>query len=379
MGIIKRQSKTAKNGYTYEVNFTYFDSRSGITKRHFKRGFLTKKEAELYEIEKKEKIRREGSFTKQVEITLNDAFNEFITTGSSYYQANTMYNCKKDWHYFKDSIGLMKIRNISYSDVQNFFNSRINEGIETNKSIRKTLNRVFVHSIRAEYIKTNPLQHVVVKGKVNARKKEILSKDDLNKLLYKLAEQNDFKYQAYIVAILIGYYTGLRLSEVLALSKRNILFSENLIQVNEKLVYKGLKTGEYYVTKQMKSKKSSGTIPLPLILRNYLIRWFEVNPYEKVVCDANGYYLNPACLSNYVKKMAKTCGITFNFHMLRHSFATMLIENHTDIRIAQELMRHENFNTTLSIYMHIKDEQKIQAVNNVFKIDCDDFVADNKK
>ena len=56
MGVIKRKSKTAKNGYLYEVNFTF--KENGITKRHFKRGFTTKKEAELYELEKKNEIRK---------------------------------------------------------------------------------------------------------------------------------------------------------------------------------------------------------------------------------------------------------------------------------------------------------------------------------
>ncbi len=65
--------------------------------------------------------------------------------------------------------------------------------------------------------------------------------------------------------------------------------------------------------------------------------------------------------------------------MLRHSYASILIYNRADIRIAQDLLRHSNFNTTLSIYTHINEEQKKQAVNEVFKIDCGNSVADSKR
>lgn len=88
MGVIKRKSKTAKNGYTYEVNFTY--KEHGVMKRHFKRGFITKKEAKLYEAEKKNEVQKNGALGKKKKITLNEAFNEFLLYGSGQYQENTI-------------------------------------------------------------------------------------------------------------------------------------------------------------------------------------------------------------------------------------------------------------------------------------------------
>ena len=377
MGVIKRKSKTAKNGYTYEVNFTY--KEHGVTKRHFKRGFITKKEAELYEVEKKNEVQKNGALGKKKKITLNEAFNEFLLYGSGQYQENTIYNTRKDWHYFKENLGLMQINEITHTVLQSYFNDRIEEGLSTNKNIRKTLNRIFVYCIRQQYIDNNPLQFVIVKGEDRSRKKEVLSQNDLNKLVNKLREKNKFKYDSYAIAILIGFYTGLRISEVLALYKSDIDFENDLIRVEKKLVFKGLRKQDYYVSKQMKSKKSKALIPLPLILKNQLNQWLEVNPYARIVCNEDGSFVNPTCLSNQVKKIASSCEINFRFHMLRHSYASILIYNRTDIRIAQDLLRHSNFNTTLSIYTHINEEQKKQAVNEVFKIDCGNSVADSKR
>lgn len=373
MGITKRKSKTAKNGYTYEVNFTF--KEHGITKRHFKRGFTTKKEAELYELEKKNEIRKNGILIEKKKITLNEAFNEFLIYGSSQYQENTLYNSKKDWHYFKENLGLMKISEITYFDLQSFFDDRMTEGLATNKNIRKTLNRVFVYSIRQQYLDKNPLQFVVVKGEDRSKKKELISQDDLNKVLFELSQKQEFNYKAYIIAILIGYYTGLRVSEALALNKQDVLFAENKIIIDKKLIYKGLKKEEYYVSNRLKSRKSKAIIPLPDVLKKYLIKWFNINPYDKVICDEEGYYLNPTYLSNQVNKVAMKFHIHFNYHLLRHCYASELASHNVGVKIAQELLRHENFNTTFSIYSHVSDNQKVQAVNEVFKMDCGDFVA----
>ena len=44
--------------------------------------------------------------------------------------------------------------------------------------------------------------------------------------------------------------------------------------------------------------------------------------------------------------------------MLRHTFATTLVNNEVDIKTTQELMRHANFNTTMNLYTHISDTIK---------------------
>jgi len=183
-----------------------------------------------------------------------------------------------------------------------------------------------------------------------------------------LEEFNDFKYKAYALAIQIGYYTGLRISEVLALNKDDINFEHNEIYVNKKLIYKGLRKNEYYALTQMKSKKSKAILPLTKPLKRILIEWFQANPYEKICCDIEGYYLNPNVFSSIVKKVSKKMGIDFNFHMLRHTFATNLVTNDVDLKTAQDLMRHSSVNTTMSIYTHIKDEHKLDVINNVFNI-----------
>ncbi|MCI9312519.1 MAG: site-specific integrase [Erysipelotrichaceae bacterium] len=368
MSIRRRESKKAKGGYVYEVFITY--KENGITQHYTKRGFTTRKEAEYHETLIKAEIQENGKIRKVVDKTLNEVFDEFIAVGGIQYQENTLYNSKKDKHYFQDTLGILPIAFIDYKTLQQYFNGRIHEGIETNKNIRKTLNRVLNYAVRAEYIKDNPIRYVIVKGEDRQKEKTILAEKDFDTLLLALEERRDFRYDAYAAAIRIGYYTGLRISEVASLEKSDFDFITNEIIIDKKLIFKGLKKEEYYASHEMKSKKSKAIIPMPDILKRYMIEWFKENPYDKVICDIEGYYINPTCLSNEVKAIAKGLGIHFNFHMLRHTYSTNLVAHNVDIKTAQELMRHSNFNTTLSLYTHVGSEHKKQVVNDVFSATC---------
>lgn len=374
MSIRKRLSKRSKNGYVYEVNFTY--KENGITMRHFKSGFQTKKEAQDYEILKKSEIHDEGKLIKNTKKTLSEVYEEFLEIGSSRYQPATIYGTKKCYHYFEKELGKIPIKSIDYTLLQKYFNNRKNEGIETNKSIKKAISRILNYAIRAGYIKSNPLNLVAVIGvDRHMEHNKILSHEDFSALIQALNDIGDFRYQAYAIAIQIGYYTGLRISEVLALSKEDIDFEKNMIFINKKLFYKGLKKEEYIVSSQMKSKTSKSEVPLANVLKTTLIEWFTNNPYDKVICDSEGYYLNPNVLSIQVKKVANKLGIQFHFHMLRHTFSTNIVTNQVDLKTAQELMRHSHINTTMSIYTHLNNQHKIDVINTVFKTECGENVA----
>ena len=365
MSIIKVASKKAKNGYTYKVTFKY--KEYAVTTTYSKSGFLTKKEAKDHENMVKAEINENGCIKKQCTKTLDEVYKEFLEVGCGKYQENTIYNTKRDYEKITSLLRKSPIVKLDYATLQKFFNSRSNQGIETNKNIKKALNRVFVHALKMGYISTNPLTFVDIKGVENKMEHtELLSPEDFYRLIEVLKGIGTFTYHAYAIAIEISFYTGLRVSEVLALDKDDVDLENGIIVVNKKLIYKGLKKDEFYTTHQMKSKKSKSIIPLAPPLKKSLIEWFEINLDDKVICDEGGYYINPNVLSLNVKKIAKTLNIDFHFHMLRHSFITNLVYNGVDVKTVQELARHSNINTTMSVYTHIQEEQKKVAINHVF-------------
>ncbi|MCD7950568.1 MAG: site-specific integrase [Erysipelotrichaceae bacterium] len=357
----------------YRVHFTY--QENGIKQTYDKRGFKTKKEAENHMILVKADIDKHGELIKECKLTFLQVYDEFLEVGTNKYQANTIHNTTKYYNDFSELLSY-PITKINYAMLQRFFNKRKDKGIETNKNLKKAINRIFNYALDVGYIKINPITRVTVTGVENhINHDDVLSHDDFIKLTSALDEIGTFNYHAYSIAIQISYYTGLRVSEVCGLEKKDIDFENDLIDVNKKLVYKGLKKVELYTTQQMKSKKSKDIIPLFKDLKQVLIDWFEMNPYQKVICDKNGYYINPDVLAISVKRISKKLDIDFHFHMLRHSFATNLINSGVDIKTAQELLRHSNFNTTLTVYTHVNEEHKKDEINRVFESICVNSVS----
>ena len=73
--------------------------------------------------------------------------------------------------------------------------------------------------------------------------------------------------------------------------------------------------------------------------------------------------MSPDSIGNLVHRVGKEHGIDIHVHMLRHTFASLLLQDHPDnmhtidqIKIAQEMLRHASFNTTLTIYTHVNQE-----------------------
>lgn len=372
MSITKRKSRSNKNTYTYEVNFVYVEN--GIKKRHFKGGFKKHKDAEIYESLKKAEIEMEGTLKKKIALTLKDVYEEFLEFGSDIYQHNTIHDTEKQFKKcLLNDLGHIPIIEFKYKLLQKYFNSKADKGIEGNKNMKKALNRVLNYAIKAEYIANNPLNLVTVKGvEIHKDNETILSFDELSLISYRLKEIDQFNYYSYDIAMKLSYYTGMRKSEVLALEKEDIDFVNDIIYVNRKLNYSGLKKKDYYSSHILKSKKSKAKIPLTNTLKKELLTWFEINPYEVICVDEEGNYLDPRTLTKEIKKVIVDTDIDFHFHMLRHSFSTNLYEHEVDLKTIQELMRHSSINTTLSIYTHMKPEHKKSVLDNIFNGDSNE-------
>ena len=379
MSIRKRTSKKAKNGYVYEVYFPY--KQNGVTERYSKSGFKTKKEAQEHEALMLAELKNNGSIKKEINKTLNEVFNEFVEIGSTNYQINTVTTMKKNYNaHVKNKLGQLPINKIDYALLQKYFNSRADSSIGVNKNVKKVINCAMNYAIKANYITINPISLVDISGIDKPKDKEkILLNTEIDTIIEELNKTNDFTYQAYAIAIQIGRYTGLRISEVFALEKSDIDFENDTIDVNKKLIYQNLKKDQLYYTNQMKSKSSKAVIPLANILKNILVSWFNKNPYNSVVCDIEGNYIHPTYFTAEVKKLCSRLNIYFHFHMLRHTFATTLATNNVDIKTTQELMRHSNFNTTMNIYTHINDTVKKKAINDVFNIKSVEKVSRTQK
>lgn len=366
MSIIKVPSKKAKKGYTYKVTFKY--KENDITRTYSKSGFIVKKDAQEHESMVKAQINQDGYLKKVCNNSLNKVFNDWLKVDSGLYALNTINLYKRIYNkYIYSTIGKEKIISLKYKDIQAFINES-NVSYDNCVAIKKVLNNVFKYAIKNEYIETNPIAYIeITKTKEKKEINNYLSLEEYNMIIEKL-NHGSFYARALSIAISIGYHTGLRISEIFALNKSDIDFINDTITVNKQLLEREGKNKDLKIKTKLKTSSSNSVLPLVPTLKEILIEWFDINPYEKVVCNEDGYYLNPVSAQARVKKIASDLGIQgFHFHMLRHTLITNLYKSGVDVKTTQELARHSNINTTLNVYTHLEENSKKDTLNNVFE------------
>lgn len=363
MSITTRKNKDSKT--VYDNQFMY----KGV--RYKKRGFKSKGDAENWEITIKYEINKNGYYFHPCEKTLITVWDEYYSIAINDYSYSSIETIKSAVKIIKKyPISKKKLIELRYKDIQAFFNELAKTyNKPTCDNVKSIFNNTFKFALQNDYIENNPMQYIKVRGKDDNEekyKKKILSYDEFQALCSQFLAHNHFSYQSSYIALNIGYYTGARISEVLALNKSDIDFENNLVSFNKRLECKNYEK-EAYATSRMKTIKSKDIVPLAEPLKEILKDWFEINPYEIICVKENGKYLRIDELQHFIRIVRKEIGIDFHFHMLRHTYASNLINSGVNVNIAKKLLRHSTIQTTLDIYTHstIQDEQ--QALKQVFQ------------
>ncbi|WP_028042042.1 site-specific integrase [Candidatus Stoquefichus massiliensis] len=361
MSITERKLKNGK--VVYDNAFMYKGTR------YKKGGFKTKGQAENWEIEVKYEVNKNGSFHIETKKTFADVYTEWFELHKDEYAINTIKNYQSSYAKIKcHKIAKMKISTINYTIIQTYFNE-LSKKYEygTCKNVLKIFNAVFKHAIRSNYLQTNHMPYVILKKdehKNNDQGKTISYEDFITICNEFVGCHDIFNNRAMVIALKIGYYTGARVSEVLALSKNDIDFENNTINFDKRLDNRS-KAGESFTTK-MKTKSSYAIVPLAEPLKDVLLEWFQENPYDNICVYEDGNYIEYAWLQKKIQNVSKKLNIPFHFHMLRHTFATTLVTNGISPEIAKKLLRHSSIKTTMDLYTHIDIDVEKQALDSVF-------------
>ena len=164
--------------------------------------------------------------------------------------------------------------------------------------------------------------------------------------------------------VLISLFMGVRLGEVCALRKENILYKEEVLQIRATM--QRIQTREApparrtkIITTLPKSMSSVRDIPIPafLIRRLHVLAAMPDSAY--LLTGRTEKFIEPRTLENIFQRYLKACGMPqVNYHALRHTFATRCIEVGFDIKTLSEILGHSNVNITLNCYIHSSMEQK---------------------
>lgn len=174
----------------------------------------------------------------------------------------------------------------------------------------------------------------------------VLSEEEISRMI---SVTKNLKHKAILVTI---YSCGLRLSELLNLKLCDIHSDRQL------LLIRGAKGN-----KDRNTVLSERTLGL---LRKY---YKAFKPKEYLFEGEEGYRYSAKSVQNIVKQSLRMAGIRkrASTHTLRHSFATHLLENGTDLRYIQELLGHSSPKTT-EIYAHVSTKKLRNVVSPIEKL-----------
>lgn len=163
---------------------------------------------------------------------------------------------------------------------------------------------------------------------------EVLTQEEVRRLL------DAIKNTKHHLLVELMYGCGLRVSEAVKLKKTQINFDEGVVTIREG---KGGKDRHVALPKTIQNR-----------LKAYLTARDDDSPH---VFNTHRGYLHVKSAQNIVENAAKNAGINKRVtpHTLRHSFATHLLEQGTDLRIIQRLLGHANIKTT-QIYTQVSTQ-----------------------
>ena len=152
--------------------------------------------------------------------------------------------------------------------------------------------------------------------------------------------------------ISLAVCTGLRKSELFALQWQDVHFELGQLNVVRSIVQQ--------VVGVCKTESSKKPVPLDPFLIKVLQEWFEVSRYKEpsdwVFASPHTGGKNPysgqALMRRNIRPIAQQLGIRkrLGWHTFRHTFATLLHDLGTNMKVAQELLRHSTIRVTLDYY-----------------------------
>lgn len=375
-----------KRGKTWSYYF-YIGEINGKKKMKEKSGFKSKPIAEkamrdaLYEYEHRNYIEPKKIILTQFALEWLDGYVKPLRKITTYNRYKELVN-----KYLSPAIGHINIVDIQPIHVEKMLLDIKKEnsiGNSTLQSIYTITNTIMNRALKLKLIKDNPCKYIERPKRTNF-KPDILDVDEIAKLYSALDKTNIYDYM-FRIALRLTLELGLRRGELGGLEWKDINVKENLITVRNNLIYTeghvymiDPKTDEsnravyisddaLHLLKELHKKQIKNKLKYGQFYTDKNAFKDNDNKYELVMVWQDGKYIHPMYYLNKLKKVLKKANINKNvtFHNLRHTNATLLLQEGNDLKVIQERLGHKDISTTANIYSHVNKKMQKQATDSI--------------
>jgi len=308
-------------------------------------------------ISTKEKIKSEAlkflnNFEKKINEKKDQSENSISLKEFSFYyrkysevhhRPKTSKSVKSIFNQLIDYAGNINISQISPQTIDNYLQYKSNVSLYTAQKHLAYLRSAFNKAVKDKLIFTNPFNSVT-NFKLPERQPKFFDVKSFNKLI-KIIKEKDFRD-----IIIFAVNTGLRQMELITLEWDQINFDEKFLILNN----------QTFTTKNKKVRS------LPLNSNALQILNKRKRNNTQNVFTFHGEIFKEEYLRKKFKKYILKAGLNpkLNFHSLRHTFASWLVQKGVSILVVSKLLGHSDIKTT-QIYSHLRIEDLHNAIKKL--------------
>jgi integrase len=345
---------------------------------------------------------KKGLYLDSGKITFEDFIEKWLKDYANHelapktlYRYNELLNSR-----IIPALGHIKLNKLQPTHLTEFYNNLREDGIRTDgkpgglseRNIlhhHRLISSILTSAVQWQFILSNPASRIKAPKveKMEARHFDI----EQTEYIFQLIENSPIKYKT---AIYIAIYGGMRLGELTGLEWSDIDLDNGILKIHQALQHI---PGQGTFTKSPKNESSNRIISLPktviTIIREYKLwqngekatlgdLWHD--EYNNIFTTRDGKPINPGTISKWFHKFIKQHNDKIinddtiskedkpnylldnvNFHGLRHTSASILINQGLDVTTVSRRLGHARTSTTTDIYSHLLQKSDIEASNKL--------------
>ena len=283
--------------------------------------------------------------------------------------------------HLKPSLGATKLCKLTAPMIQSMYNRMHKKRLadpkaglspKSIKNVHGILHEALKKAVKLGYIRVNPCEGCEL-PRIEKHEIKPLSSAEAGAFLRAI---QGHKYEALFTVMI---FTGLRQGEALGLRWSRVDLKVGTIRIDCQLQKERIRGGggKYYLVETNTSNIRTVTLPpyVITVLKAYKKQQSEYklfmgadwgNEWDLVFTHEDGKHLSAVTTYGCFKVIAKKIGVEASrLHDLRHTYATLALQNGDDLKTVSEALGHTNIATTANIYAHVTDKMRQDSASRM--------------